>query len=276
VNAPIGAPRPPGSCAGRRVLLEARGLGVTFGGLCALDAVDLDVFDGEIAALIGPNGAGKTTLFNCLTGLCLPTAGEVHLLGPGCGRRQLAGLPPNRIAALGIARTFQNIRLFPAMSARENVMVGRHVRTSAGVLGALLRGPTTRAEERQTAAAAGELLAQVGLAAVAEEPAGGLPYGLQRRLEIARALATQPRLLLLDEPAAGMNPRETAELDDLIRRLRDATGIAVLLIEHDMRLVMGLAERIVVLDSGRLIAAGTPGQVRADAAVIRAYLGAPA
>jgi len=261
------------SARAARVLLESRGLSVVFGGLRALDAVDLEVIEGEIAALIGPNGAGKTTLFNCLTGLCLPSAGELHLVPSGGRRRRLDGLSPNRITALGVARTFQNIRLFPEMSALENVMVGRHVRTRAGVLGALLRGPKTRAEERETAAAARDLLAKVGLRAVADEPAASLPYGLQRRLEIARALATRPQLLLLDEPAAGMNPRETAELDELIRRLRAEDGVTILLIEHDMRLVMGLAERIIVLDYGRLIAAGTPAEVRADPAVIRAYLG---
>ena len=267
--------RAAGNAGEARVLLEARGLSAGFGGLRALDAIDVQVFEGEIAALIGPNGAGKTTLFNCLTGLLLPSAGEVHLVPAGGRRLRLGGLSPNRVTALGVARTFQNIRLFPQMSALENVMVGRHVRTRAGVLGALLRGPKTRSEERGIAAAARELLAKVGLRDVAREPAASLPYGLQRRLEIARALATRPLLLLLDEPAAGMNPRETAELDGLIRRLRDEEGVTVLLIEHDMRLVMGLAERIVVLDSGRLIAVGTPLQVRADPAVIRAYLGEP-
>ena len=260
----------------RTVLLEAAGLSVAFGGVRALEGVDLQVFAGEIAALIGPNGAGKTTLFNCLTGLCVPTAGELRLHPPGGATARLRGLPPDRVAALGIARTFQNIRLFPAMTALENVMVGRHVRTRAGIVGAVLRGPATRAEERGIAATARALLAKVGLGNHADEPAASLPYGLQRRLEIARALATAPLLLLLDEPAAGMNPRETAELDELIRRLRDEDGVTVLLIEHDMRLVMGLAERIVVLDSGRRIADGTPGEVRADPEVVRAYLGGEA
>lgn len=268
------APAPVRCELGRRAILEARGLGVAFGGVRALDTVDLQVIAGEITAMIGPNGAGKTTLFNCLTGLCRPTAGEVRLLPPGGEGRRLDGLSPNRIAALGVARTFQNIRLFPAMSALDNVLVGRHVRTRAGVLGAVLRDAGTRAEERESAAAARRLLARVGLDAVSQEPAASLPYGLQRRLEIARALAAEPLLLLLDEPAAGMNPRETAELDELIRRLRDEEGITILLIEHDMRLVMGLAERIVVLDCGRLIAAGTAAQVRSDPEVIRAYLGA--
>jgi branched-chain amino acid transport system ATP-binding protein len=264
------------AAADSRPLLETRGLSVDFGGLRALDGVDLQIFEGEIAALIGPNGAGKTTLFNCLTGLCAPSAGESQLLLPDGGRRSLGGLSPNKITALGVARTFQNIRLFPAMSALENVMVSRHTRTRAGVIGAVLRGPGTRAEERETAAVSRGLLEKVGLAAIADEPASSLPYGLQRRLEIARALATRPLLLLLDEPAAGMNPRETAALDVLIRRLRDEDGITILLIEHDMRLVMGLAERIVVLDYGRLIAAGNPAQVRADPEVVRAYLGEPA
>ena len=262
-----------GDAGGTRVLLEARGLSAAFGGLRALDAVDLEVFAGEIAALIGPNGAGKTTLFNCLTGLCLPSAGDLHLLPAGGRRQRLGGLSPNRITALGVARTFQNIRLFAEMTALENVMVGRHIRTQAGIVGALLRGPGTRAEECEIKAVAQDLLAKVGLGAVADEPAASLPYGLQRRLEIARALATRPLLLLLDEPAAGMNPHETAELDRLIRRLRDEDSVTILLIEHDMRLVMGLAERIIVLDCGRLIATGTPRQVRTDPAVIRAYLG---
>jgi branched-chain amino acid transport system ATP-binding protein len=244
-----------------------------FGGLRALDAVDLEVRAGEIAALIGPNGAGKTTLFNCLTGLAVPTAGSVTVRPPGGPERELRGLAPHRIAALGLARTFQNIRLFPAMTALENVMVGRHARTRAGVVGAVLRGPRTRAEERAITRDAAALLERVGLGALAHEPAGRLAYGLQRRLEIARALAAEPFLLLLDEPAAGMNPRETAALDELVRRVRDDIGIAVLLIEHDMKLVMGLAERIVVLEYGRRIAAGTPAEVRRDPAVVRAYLG---
>jgi branched-chain amino acid transport system ATP-binding protein len=258
---------------GGPVVLEARGLGRDFGGLRALEGVDLEVRAGEITALIGPNGAGKTTLFNCLTGLYRPTRGTLRCQAPGGPSRSIRGLPPNRVTAVGIARTFQNIRLFPTMSVLENVMVGRHARTRAGVLGAVLRDPRTRAEERGIAADAAAILGKVGLAALADEPAGSLPYGLQRRLEIARALAAGPFLLLLDEPAAGMNPQETAELDDLIREIRGGEGIAVLLIEHDMKLVMSLADRIVVLDSGRKIAEGSPEEVRRNPAVIQAYLG---
>jgi branched-chain amino acid transport system ATP-binding protein len=261
---------------GGRLLLEARGLCMDFGGLRALDGVDLAVRSGELVALIGPNGAGKTTLFDCLTGLAGATAGELTVHPARGPARAIRGLPPDRITALVLARTFQNIRLFPAMSVLENVMVGRHARTRAGVIGAVVRGPRTRAEERGIALAAEGLLAKVGLAALAREPAGSLPYGLQRRLEIARALAAEPLLLLLDEPAAGMNPRETADLDELIRRIRDEEGVAVLLIEHDMKLVMRLAERIVVLDYGRKIAEGTPGEVRRHPDVIRAYLGGDA
>ena len=254
-------------------VLDVRSLTMSFGGLRALDAVDLHVVRGEIVALIGPNGAGKTTFFNCITGIYAPTAGDVFVEAPGRKRRRLNGLKPNRVTEQGLARTFQNIRLFANMTALENVMVGRHCRTSAGVLGAVLRGPRTRGEERDTVARSYQLLEKVGLAAFANEFAASLPYGAQRRLEIARALATEPFLLLLDEPAAGMNPQETRELDELITRIRVDLAVSILLIEHDMKLVMSISDRIIVVDYGRKIAEGSPREIRDDPTVIKAYLG---
>jgi branched-chain amino acid transport system ATP-binding protein len=254
-------------------VFEVKGLTMDFGGLRALDGIDLHVGEGEIVALIGPNGAGKTTLFNCVTGLLRPTAGEMIVRPPGEREKKINNLKPNQVTERGLARTFQNIRLFPGMTALENVMVGRHCRTSSGVAGALFRNPKTVREERDTARASYTILKKVGLSAYVNDPAASLPYGVQRRLEIARAMATEPFLLLLDEPAAGMNPQETKELDDLILKLCDEEGVSVLLIEHDMRLVMSLSHRIAVVDYGKKIAEGGPEEIRRDTEVIKAYLG---
>ena len=256
-------------------ILKIHGLTMDFGGIRALDCLDLDIRLGEIAALIGPNGAGKTTFFNCLTGMYTPTAGDILLFPPGSGQGvSIRGLKPNRITEMGLARTFQNIRLFSQMTVLENVMIGRHCRTRAFIFGAIFRHAANRAEEKDTVDRSYAILEKVGLADWVNEPAKNLSYGAQRRLEIARALATEPVLLLLDEPAAGMNPQETLELVELIREIAE-DGLSILLIEHDMKLVMSLSHRIFVMDYGKRIAQGTPEEIRANPAVIKAYLGEP-
>ena len=250
-------------------LLEIDEVTMQFGGLTALGDVDFSIQKGEILGLIGPNGAGKTTAFNVITGVYQATSGHVRFEG-----RDLAGIERHKITKLGIARTFQNIRLFPDMTAIENVMVGADTHHTTSVLGAMLHLPKHKAEEKQGLDRAVELLDFMGIGDRGNDAARNLPYGYQRRLEIARALATGPKLLCLDEPAAGFNPAEKIELMNLIRAIRDQ-GYTVLLIEHDMSLVMGVTDRIVVLDFGRKIAEGKPAEIRANPAVIAAYLGVP-
>ena len=258
---PVGAPAV--------TVLRAEHVTKKFGGLVAVNDVSFDVPQHSIVSLIGPNGAGKTTLFNMLTGLCRPTEGRIWL-----GEADITRARPDVITQHGVARTFQNIRLFGAMTAVENVMVGHHARMRAGLFGSVVRPPWVRREERETREHARELLAYVGLREpVFDRLASHLPYGDQRRVEIARALASQPRLLLLDEPTAGMNPHESAALTEFMQTLRDELKLTILLIEHDMKVVMGVSERVTVLNYGSKLAEGTPAEVRANPAVVEAYLG---
>lgn len=250
------------------MLLDVRNLTKRFGGLVAVNDVSLGIAEGSISAIIGPNGAGKTTLFNLLTGIYKPDSGSINFMG-----KSLVGARPDQVNAAGMARTFQSIRLFPNMTVLENVMVGMHSRLNLSLVGTLLRLPTFNRQEQQVRQRATELIRFVGLAGKGDEISRNLPYGDQRRVEVARALASNPKLVLLDEPTAGMNPNESEEAMRLFRRVRDEMGVTVVLIEHDMKVVMGISEHITVLDYGQKIAEGTPEEIRTNARVIEAYLG---
>ncbi|EOA03636.1 leucine/isoleucine/valine transporter ATP-binding subunit [Herbaspirillum frisingense GSF30] len=249
-------------------MLEVANLSMRFGGLLAVDGVSLSVKEGEVFAIIGPNGAGKTTVFNCISGFYQPTSGEIALDGVSIARR-----PSHQVAQQGLVRTFQNIRLFKSMTVVENLLVAQHQQVNTNLLAGLLKTPGYRRSEQEALQRAAYWLDQLGLTALANREAGTLSYGLQRRVEIARCMITRPRLLLLDEPAAGLNPQEKQELSQLIDRLRREHGVAVLLIEHDMSLIMGISDRILVMEHGKPIVTGTPDEVRSDERVIKAYLG---